>query len=520
MTEAQYDALAGACDAWLRHPEADLAWLATPSLHVISEHPVHLAQYADLCEALGWDGPRVRRLGQERSRLYRMASLGRRYIAACVARPEPVADVRPRTGRPTVLLLSWLVNASHLSQEDDFYFGPIQRVLAARGLDSLLVLRNQTGAATASLSAAARRPFPCGRLLLPDVAGPRQERRMLRAQIGARRRMTAAGRSDDPPLIAQVAGFVRHRMPSSLLSENLLLHAQVRSLCRSLRPAIVVTLYEGHAWERCVWDAARRERPGVVCAGYQHTILRRRAHAVERLIGGGKRWDPDVVLATGATTAARLRAAPAMADTPVLVLGSHRSGPSSQGPAPTCRGSVLVAPEGLDEECLRLFTFALETARVAPHLRFVLRTHPVFPYARIAARLPGGGALPSNVEVSTAASIEAEFERNEFCLYRGSSVAIYAVLAALQPIYLSVPGEMTIDPLHALDGWRLIVRSPGELAQSAAGALAAGRAARRQEWARAADDCGGYAQPFTPSAVDELLAMTAATGRERPAHTS
>ena len=54
--------------------------------------------------------------------------------------------------------------------------------------------------------------------------------------------------------------------------------------------------------------------------------------------------------------------------------------------------------------------------------------------------------------------------RSQFSIYRGSTAIITALSSGIQPIYLSLQNEMTIDPLFELDNkWRKIVTTSEEV---------------------------------------------------------
>ena len=52
MMEEHYYRIARTCDKLLRHRDATLEWIAIPWLHVLNEHPIHLARYGDLVASL------------------------------------------------------------------------------------------------------------------------------------------------------------------------------------------------------------------------------------------------------------------------------------------------------------------------------------------------------------------------------------------------------------------------------------------------------------------------------------
>jgi hypothetical protein len=64
--------------------------------------------------------------------------------------------------------------------------------------------------------------------------------------------------------------------------------------------------------------------------------------------------------------------------------------------------------------------------------------------------------LPKNVLLSQA-TLKQDISRSCFALYRGTTAIAQAVAAGLRPIYLMLPGELTIDPLYDLGDWRVKV---------------------------------------------------------------
>ncbi len=55
------------------------------------------------------------------------------------------------------------------------------------------------------------------------------------------------------------------------------------------------------------------------------------------------------------------------------------------------------------------------------------------------------------------ATLEEDIARCRWALYRGTTAVVQAVVAGLCPIYLQLPGEMTIDLLYELKDWRVKV---------------------------------------------------------------
>ena len=97
-----------------------------------------------------------------------------------------------------------------------------------------------------------------------------------------------------------------------------------------------------------------------------------------------------------------------------------------------------------------------------------------------------------------------EFAQTRYCLYRGSSAALHAVLAGIKPYYLAQPGELPFDCLSGLNDWRETVTSPEDLINRS---RVADQSTDPAIAAHAVDFCERYVAPVRPAAISELLAM-------------
>ena len=495
MTEARLSAIAAACDRLLRAHDTSLARIAIPSLHVVSEHPDWIAQYASLgggSRAIDDIAPGV---------LVNGARLVVRTWRAAARTTDQGLD-RLALGHADVLLVSHVSNGIQLREETDFYFGDLQRELAARGVTSLLAGVNHSATEDeAELRSTAFRPLPNGRVLLPTAVPPVTEFAVWRACVAARGSLEQAARADSPELDGSLARLARRDVMRHQTAANLRLHHWIAYLCQQLQPTLVITTYEGDAGERMIWHAARLAAPGALCVGYQHTRVFPRSHAVRRAVSApGHPCDPDVVLTTGTHTRDDLAESPALGTPRLIVYGSHRRALVPNGDQGPRAWRCLVLPEASARERELLFTCAIQCALLQPASTFVLRPHPMASTSDLFSRRN----LPANVVVSTA-PLDRDFAGARYCLYRGSSAALFAVLAGLKPFYLALPGELPFDPLSdaALNGWRETVTSAADLAARISSAEttprdeAAAAAARR--W------CDRYISPLRPEAVDRLV---------------
>jgi len=496
MTEDEYAALTQACDRLLRAPDTSLGRICIPLLHVINEHTGWLAQYEPLfrrgAASLDWrsrceflDIPRV---------ALRAARALRRSVSSG-------GQDFSRFRGTDVLLVSHLGNPAHLDWADDFYFGSLQQLLQERGVRVTLALIDHRPPGSRPLEIPGR--LARTRILLPRTLAPSVEADIWYYCGAVRRQLRRSAQElGNDSLEGRLAKLASRHALSAGTAENLRLHAVLSALCRSLEPRIVITTYEGDACERIVFHAARCANRRPVCVGYQHTTLLARAHAIRRSVAAaGIDCDPDVVLTSGDASHSLFERSPGLKGVHLIQYGSHRRIEPALLSATDERAQLcLVLPDADDRECAFLFEFALACARRLPQMQFVLRPHPAISLDSLRGRYAVLRDLPPNVTLSVGNALPFDMARARYCLYRGSSAVIHAVLAGIKPFYVARPGELSLDPLFALQGWRESVSSAEEfvgLLSAAKVSAESAETARRQ--------CNTMVSPVRPAALDELL---------------
>lgn len=486
MNAEQYLQVGEACDHILEATDSTLERVAIPWLHVLNEHPANLVRYTGLFDS---DRPA--------------------FVQGVKRTLRTLWDMRPRfsreafwhcpgalAGRADVVIISHLLNETQGGASEDFYFGRLPDALEKRGLTTVVALRDHTGLNPQRLA----RCLPstgASRVLFSETIGWLGEaalRRRLSREAAALRRASNTVESGLQKRVWEAAA-TQAMIPSSVAS--LRLYIQVQTLVARLRPKSIVVTYEGHAWERMVFAAARSVDPTIRCVGYHHAILFPRQHAIKRALG--RKYDPDVICTAGNVTRNILESAYRLHGVPVVTVGTHRQEEPNgdliekelMGGTPAC----LVVPDGTLEECVTIFSFVLDAAMIAPAVNFILRLHPVMPLAAVMEKCAGLRNLPSNVHISDQ-SIDVDFKRSRWAIYRGSGAAIRAVVAGLRPFYFKPRGErLGIDPLYALDAWRCVISSPEELLARIELDLASDMGILMQELAKPKEFCMEYFIP-------------------------
>jgi hypothetical protein len=175
-------------------------------------------------------------------------------------------------------------------------------------------------------------------------------------------------------------------------------------------------------------------------------------------------YDPDIILTVGTVTKDIIVSSPGIGKIRVQEYGSPRLTVNrTYNNKEVIQNGCLVAPEGLINECIILFVFGIEAAKQMPDTGFVFRTHPSMNFTDLQSKDTRLQQLPSNIIISSNKNIDDDFNRCGWLLYRSSSVALFAILSGLRPIYLQLENELSIDPLYTLNSWRLNVNRPEEL---------------------------------------------------------
>lgn len=496
MNEEQYRQVCEACDRVLLAPGSTLECVAIPWLHVLNEHPANLSQYARLFERhdSGFRG-------------ISSAAKGLLSVAKAFLKFAPFRRRQVLPPKVDVVIISHLLNPSQLGAAEDFYFGQLPEALVARGIATVVALRDHTGMRRRD----AGRSWPATmapRVLLPGALGGFDELRLNRRLQKEAGRLKRAASCASAGFDVRVCEAAAEQAVGPSAMATLRLHVQVQEMVKSLRPTSIVVTYEGHAWERIVFAAARSVSPSIRCVGYHHAILFPRQHAISRALG--RPYDPDIVCTAGHITREMLERTSGLGGTPLVTVGTHRQEnlamPFSQKVGARFAPACLVIPDGTIEECLLIFDFVLEAALILPAVTFIIRMHPVMPFSTVMDRDERLRSLPENIQISRE-TIDVDFERCRWALYRGSGAAIRAVAAGLRPFYFKQLGEMlSIDPLETMETWKRVVKTASDLKASVDFDLHCSIETLEQEWLPARDFCHRY---YTPADLEKFCASVA-----------
>lgn len=492
MNKEQYHALCETCDQLLLASDSSVERVAIPWLHVIRPHAIFLNKYLNIFT--------LRPLPIARARIRNFLSSLRHLTKAILGGGSFWTGVGEFPDRSDVLILSHLVSGSFRDAEDDFYYGKVACELTSQGLSTTIALINYTKSAPASLLRLWKEST-INRVIFSPSLSFSEELALYRRAHKEARSLKCSQVLQPSTLGRRVLALAAEEASSGGAVSALRLGEQVKSLVTRLRPKAIIVTFEGHSWERVAFASARTVSPNILCIGYQHAALFNMQHAAQRKLANV--YNPDVILTSGDVSRLRLQNNVQLRGTCIRTLGSNRSirrqAVSFAQNREITRSSCLVLPEGIDSECILLFSFTLECAKRIPNIEFIWRLHPNMSFETLMQLNPKFRKLPSNVVLSKATLVE-DIKRSRWAMYRGSTAIVQAVMSGVLPIYLHRSGEIPIDTLYEISHLRMRVKEVREFS-SIATAIESPEAVANLELAQ--DYC---AQLFTPMRSEVLAA--------------
>ena len=454
ITQDQYNRLCRKFNNILNSKKSTLVLVATPWMHLIREHPVFLERYKDIFHKKMFIYEIYENFIKYIKnyliwviQIYRSLFLYNSYwYTDDVIQPDV-----------DCLFISHILNSSQLSNIDDFYFVNIPSELIKSNYSVLLgyinnLDFNDTNIQKSIISTSYPKVYFTNTLTFFKELSIRK---LLNEES---RKLKSNSNFNSDNFTKDIYNYASNVIFNGETQAMLRLYEQVRNLILISNPKTIVSLYEGHAYERILMAAARSINPNIVCISYQHTGTFRLSNAIKQQLH--PQYNPDIILTSGIECKEELSKLSAFANTHIEVLGSIRGLDNSiKKIIITNQFNCLVIPEGLIAECLLLFSFSLDCALLNPEINFIWRLHPGVNFGELKSREKKFVNLPINIMLSNQ-SLENDIELSNWVLYRGTTAIFKAISYGLRPFYLRINGELTIDPLYNLNEWRIIIDKP------------------------------------------------------------
>ena len=346
-----------------------------------------------------------------------------------------------------ILFVSHLTNVSHLEMSSDFYFGDVSSVCRDNGLKSHTLLINHCKATRNNIKNYKNKDTS----ILLAYLSPLAELKIFMKLFLASFSLPNLGNSKFFKC-ARLSQFDHKAMA------NARIHEQVNTILLKLKPRALVQTFEGHGWERMNTLSAHSQLNPIKVISYHHAVLFPGPRAIDFIYGNGA--DPDIIMMGGLTTQNVFRRDSEYRPDCISVLGSVKSVKINHNlPFKLKNNSCLIVPEGDINEVRIMVEVGIETAKVLPDIKFVLRLHPLITIEKMTYHIPKLKNLPKNFLISTG-TLENDIERATWLLYRASSVVFYGMSYGLRPVYFNGDNSVEVnDPVPNSIYFRKIVDS-------------------------------------------------------------
>ena len=450
ITKENYFLLCKCSDNVLKQRKDSLVCTSISSLHIIREHPIFLLKYVTLLKNSFCD--RLKRI------FVFSIEWAHNFLFSIFSGKNFFLRLATKNDSLDVLFISHLLNNNYGNENRDFYFDSTPYLLQRDGFNSGIALINHTKSTKLAT------PFGVDKhtvnlFLLARHLSLKLEVLFFLKIVKEVIQLLKLKENTKNNFCSKVLTAAIFDSFSRNTVHSLRLYEQVKELVKEFKPKVMVITYEGHAWERLVFAAARESNPNIKCIGYQHAVIFPLQHAIRRSLDSSI-YDPDLILCSGIIGRNQLEKSMSLNEIPKFVLGSNRSinytNNLDENDFQIMRNmspiSCLVLPEGDIDECFILFEFSIKCAIKNPEINFIWRLHPLLTFKHLIKRNSKLRRLPANINLSSK-SLDDDISQSNCALYRGSTAIIQAVGGGLKPIYLSLCDEMSINTLYDVNDY-------------------------------------------------------------------
>lgn len=408
------------CDQFLRENKHNLFLNSISAAHVIRKHP----------ELNNKKDQKVRSsLKYNLRKIYKLL-----YIFFC--NRNFYITQNSNLKKKDVIVLSHLINKSHLKNKNDFYFGNLTNFLSQHNISSYTVLRNF---AEVDLDKINKKNLE-DKIVINNFYKLFFELYFIFLFF-----FNYIFFNIKNIFSTKIKKKIYFKIVSlnSLKSSfsNIRLAYQVSYLCKYIKPKVIFITYEGHAWERVlIKNIKDKFKDKVKIAAYQFSVLNSSTHSIFKK--RNYNYDPDFILCCGKVSRKFFLEKGKFKKNKIIDIGSHKSIQTNRRVKKT-KNNILVLPEGFLQETKLLIDFVNKIAIKNINFNFIIRIHPML---NINLLFKASKKNAKNVIFSKNFDILNDFERSNYIFYRGSGSVFQGILNDLHPVYIE-DNRSNIDPL-------------------------------------------------------------------------
>jgi hypothetical protein len=459
INNSQFKILCKLCNNILNFEGSNIFSVSNPWLHIIRAHPIVFNRYSDIFIKVN-AYKSYYNIVKKKITWYLLWC--RQVIKALKSDGSSWFTKDLVYAKTDFLFISHLLNPSQFKVPEDFYFGSIPQIIELQNRSVIIAFISHFNGHK-SLFNKLFVKSKISKVYFSETLSLSKEILIRKSLKNESKKLSRLANNEVDPLFKKVILKASFENNSYDTHQTLRLYYQVSELVKKTQPAAIVLPFEGHAYERICFAAARKIIPGIKCISYQHTGVFANSNAIYNVLL--EQYNPDIILTSGVQGLKKLRESNKLNLIPIEVLGSIRGALDVTNKKVSTKtiycNSCLVIPEGFESECSILFNFSINCARLLPEINFIWRLHPSIKWENLSMLNFEWNDLPKNIIISTD-SIDDDILKCNWALYRGTTAIFKSISYGLRPIYLSIPGEISIDPLEDILGWKIAVTNPLE----------------------------------------------------------
>lgn len=343
-----------------------------------------------------------------------------------------------------ILIISHLLNENQLKARNDFYFGRIGQIFKKKNFSYQYLLVNHTRASSLKLNNINKNKNK--KWLIDDFLCISTELLLIYKQFKSifwilkNKKIFKNKVSFKNIIFSLFNNETKFALRSNLM---------IKKYLKKLHPEYLITTYEGFPWERQIFKATKEFNSKIKVIGYQQVFLNSNYKSIFFKLS--ENYDPDIIWALD-NFSKKLFLKSNLKNKKIKVVGNLKEKKMFKIKKHNYEDNknILVLPEGIESECIKMFKYTLNLAFNNEKFNFFWRVHPVIKIKNILKKMNINKlSLPKNIIISQEKNLERDFENCKFVIYRGSAAAIEALNYGLIPMYLKIRNEPNIDILNS-----------------------------------------------------------------------
>ena len=410
--------------------------LSISNLHITKPHPVFISQLS-LLKKDKWEIDNQRILVRIKDILKSIFNESADYY--------PNLDLKEfkNLNNEKCLFLSHIINTSHLNFKKDFYFGELPFFLSKKKYTTKCLLRNFTNKSSKSIFQDNKKNFNKNLIILSKSIKIFKELKLIFELIKTFLKLKKF-KLIDKDLRRFLFNKSDFKSAASIFNNFKLLY-QVEKVIKNFKPDHFFLTLEGHAWEKLLISQIKKNHPNIKIYAYQFSTLTKYSNSI--FLDLGKNYLPDVILNTGIYPRKKFLKS-YKSKIKCINIGSNKFLSYRSDDKKT--RNILVIPEGVNSETLRMLNFTIDAANKFSSLKFFFRFHPIIEKNLFFKNLYyQKKIIPKNLIFSNKTFIQ-DLQSSKFILYRGSASAVQGLGCGKIPLYLKFENEINIDPLFMI----------------------------------------------------------------------